>query len=102
LIDITYRFFTSDNGTISTEIVGSGIDRDDTMIAQVIRLLEGGELSGNEISKAIGRNRKDTSECLKSMTALGIINQFPKEPKRGQRVRFSLSKTMDTDTETLD
>lgn len=101
-IDITYRFVAQDDNTITTEIVGSGIDRDDTMIAQIIRLLDTGELSGNEISKAIGRNRKDTSECLKNMTTLGIINQWPKEPKRGQRVRFSLIKNTDTDTETLD
>jgi len=101
-IDITYRFVGTEENTIGTEIVGTGIDRDDTMIAQVIRLLETGELSGNEISKAIGRNRKDTSECLKNMTTLGIISQFPKEPKRGQRVRFSLIKNTDTDTETLD
>jgi hypothetical protein len=101
-IDITYRFIITENGTISTEIVGNNIDRDDTMIAQIIRLLEDGELSGNEISKAIGRNRKDTSDCLKNMTTLGIVNQNPKEPKRGQRVKFSLIKTEDTDTETLD
>lgn len=92
-IDITYRFHTTNEDTIEPEIVGNGINRDDTMIAQIIRLLEVGELSGNEISKSISRNRKDTSEALKNMVDLGIIDQNPKIPKRGQRVKFFLVKT---------
>lgn len=89
-LDVFFRFKDNEHGELKPVLMEDS-NINNTLSAQIISHLEHTPYSsGNDISKAVSAQRATVSAELKKLVEIGAIQQEPKEPRKGQRVKYYL------------
>jgi len=89
-LDVFFRFRNNDSGELKP-ILMEDAKINNTLSAQIISHLENQPYaSGNDVAKAVSAQRSTVSAELKKLVEIGAIQQEPKEPRKGQRVKYYL------------